>query len=87
MCVDYRQLNAATIKDKYPLPLISELHDRVSGAKWFTKLDLKEAYYLVRIKEGDEWKTTFRTCYGQYEYLVMPFGLTNALATFQQLIN
>ena len=87
LCVDYRQLNMNTIKDKYPLPLISELHDRVSGTQWFTKLDLKEAYYLIRIKEGDEWKTTFRTRYGQYEYLVMPFGLTNAPATFQRLIN
>ena len=83
LCVDYRQLNAATIKDVYPLPLISELHDRVSGAQWFTKLDLKEGYYHIRIKEGDEWKTTFRTRYRQYKYLVMPMRLTNALAMFQ----
>ena len=81
--MDYRQLNAATIKDTYPLPLISELHDRISRAKWFTKLDLKEGYYHIRIKEGDKWKTTFRTRYGQYEYLVLPMGLTNAPATFQ----
>ena len=58
LCMDYGQLNAATVKDVYPLPLISELHNQVSGAKWFTKLDLKEGYYHIRIK-GDEWKTTF----------------------------
>ena len=85
--MDYQQLNAVTIKDVYPLPLISELHDRVSGAQWFTKLDLKEGYYHIRIKEGDEWKTTFRIRYGQYKYLVMLMGLTNAPATFQRLIN
>ena len=61
LCVDYQQLNANTIKDKYPLPLISELHNQVSGTQWFTKLDLKEVYYLIQIKEGDKWKTTFRT--------------------------
>ena len=86
-CVDYRQLNNITIKNRYALPLISELQDRFQGAKWFTKLDVRDAYYLVRMKEGEEWKTAFRTRYGHYEYLVMPFGLTNAPATFQSLIN
>jgi len=76
-----------TIRNSYPLPLISELIDRVKGAKYFTKLDLKSAYNLVRIKEGDEYKTAFRTRYGHFEYLVMPFGLKNAPATFQHFIN
>ncbi|ERF69956.1 hypothetical protein EPUS_08767 [Endocarpon pusillum Z07020] len=71
----------------YALPLISELHDRIRGAEWFTTLDLRGAYNLVRMKEGEEWKTAFRTRYGHYEYLVMPFGLTNAPATFQALVN
>lgn len=87
LCVDYRQLNDITIKDRYPLPLISELRDRLHKAQWFTTLDLKGAYNLIRIKQGDEWKTAFRTKLGHYEYLVMPFGLTNAPATFQTMIN
>jgi len=87
MCVDYRKLNAITKKNRYPLPLIEELQDRLNGAKWFTKLDIREGYYKVRIKKGEEWKTAFRTRYGLYEYQVMPFGLTNAPATFQGLIN
>ena len=87
MCVDYRQLNDITIKNRYPLPLISELRDRLHGANYFTTLDLKGAYNLIRIKEGDEWKTAFRTKRGLYEYLVMPFGLTNAPASFQTMIN
>ena len=87
LCVDYRQLNEITIKNRYPLPLISELRDRLQGAQWFTALDLKGAYNLIRIKHGEEWKTAFRTRYGHYEYLVMPFGLTNAPASFQAMIN
>ena len=63
LCGDYRQLYKVTILDKYPLPLISELRDRVAGAKIFTKLDLKDGYHLIRIKKGDEWKTVFRTRY------------------------
>jgi len=70
-----------------PLPLMNELHDRVQGAKIFTKIDLKWSYNLIRIKEGDEWKTAFRTRYDLYEYLVMPFGLGNVPATFQNMIN
>lgn len=87
MCVDYRKLNDITIKNRYPLPLIEELRDQLIGAKVFTKFDIREAYYQVRIKEGDEWKTAFKTRYGHYEYKVMPFGLANAPATFQCLIN
>jgi len=87
LVIDYRKLNEMTIRNSYPLPLISELIDRVKGAKFFTKLDLKSAYNLVRIKEGDEYKTAFRTRYGHFEYLVMPFGLKNAPATFQHFIN
>ena len=86
LCVDYRGLNAITKKNRYPLPLIDDLLDRVQGCKVFTVLDLKNAFNLIRIKEGDEWKTAFRTPLGLYEYLVMPFGLTNAPATFQALI-
>ncbi|KAI7759627.1 hypothetical protein LZL87_014268 [Fusarium oxysporum] len=85
--VDYRPVNARTIKDRTPLPLITELKDRLQGKKIFTALDLKGAYNLIRIKEGDEWKTAFRTRFGLFEYLVMPFGLTNAPATFQRMIN
>lgn len=80
--IDYRQLNEITVKNRYPLPLIGEMMDRLRGAYWFTSMDLKGAYNLVRMKEGEEWKTAFRTKYGLYEYLVMPFGLTNAPATF-----
>jgi len=87
LCVDYRQLNEITRWDSYPLPLIGELQDRLGQAKWFISLDLKEAYYWVRMKEGEEWKTAFRTRYGHYEYTVMSFGLKNAPATFQRLIN
>ncbi len=87
MCVDYRGLNKVIIKNRYPLPLISGLLDQLGQAKIHTKIDLRGAYNLVRIKEGDEWKTTFRTRYGHFEYNVMPFGLTNASAIFQHLMN
>ena len=86
-CVDYRRLNSMTIKNRYPLPLIDEILDRLSGARVFTKVDVKNAYYRLRIREGDEWKTAFQTRYGLFEYLVMPFGLTNAPASFQSYIN
>ena len=87
LCVDYRQLNKPTILNKYPLPLMTELWERVAGATVFTKLDLKDGYHLIRIRKGDEWKTAFRTRYGHYEYKVMPFGLVNAPATFQAMMN
>jgi hypothetical protein len=85
--VDYRGIKKITIANRYPLPLMSELQDRVIGSRMFTKIDLKNGYHLIRIKEGDEWKTAFGCRYGLYEFLVMPFGLTNAPATFQDMIN
>ena len=87
LCVDYRALNNITIKNRHPLPLIDETLTRLTRAKYFTKLDLKDAYHRLRIKQGDEWKTAFRTRYGHFEYLVMPFGLANAPASFQAYIN
>ena len=78
LCVDYRALNKLTRKDRYPLPLISEALDRLSGAAIYTKLDIRAAYNLIQIRAGDKWKTAFRTRYGHYEYQVMPFGLANA---------
>jgi hypothetical protein len=86
-CVDYRGLNKITLKDQTPLPLIGELLDRLKGAKYFTKINLRTGYYNIRMAEGEEWKTAFRTRYGLYEYTVMPMRLTNAPATFQYVMN
>lgn len=86
-CIDYRGLNDITIKNRYPLPLMSSAFEVLQGAKVFTKLDLRNAYHLVRIKEGDEWKTAFNTPLGHFEYRVLPFGLANAPAVFQALVN
>ena len=80
-------MNEGTIKNRYPLPLVKETLMRLAQARIFTKLDVRGAYNLIRMKEGEEWKTAFRTRYGLFESLVMPFGLTNAPATFQNLIN
>src|SRR5690606_23295740 len=87
LCVDYRALNKITKKNRYPLPLINESLHQIRGSKIFTKIDLRWGYNLIRIREGDEWKTAFRTRNGLFETLVMPFGLTNAPATFQTFIN
>ena len=87
MCVDYRAVNNVTIKNKYPVPNVTELFDRLTRARYFTKLDLRSGYWQVRIAAGDESKTTCVTRYGSFEFLVMPFGLTNAPATFCNLMN
>ena len=84
---DYRKLNDATIKNRYPLPLISELIDKLGPAKIFSKMDVRWGYNNIRIKEGDEWKAAFRTNYGLFEPTVMFFGLTNSPATFQNFMN
>lgn len=86
-CIDYRGLNDITIMNHYPLPLMSSAFEILQGARFFTKLDLRNAYHLVRIKEGDEWKTAFNMPLGHFEYRVLPFSLVNAPAVFQALIN
>ena len=86
-CVDYRGLNAVTVKNQYPLPLISETLNRLSRAKIFTKLDIIVTFNQLCIQEGDESLTAFCTCFKLFEYLVMPFGLCNGPALFQNYIN
>ncbi len=86
-CIDFRGLNNITVKNKYPLPLINAAFEPLQGATSLSKLDLQNAYHLVRIRKGNEWKTAFNSPLGHFEYLVMPFGLTNAPAVFQVLVN
>ena len=86
-CVDYRQLNAITVKGKYPVPIIEELLDELSGAAYFTTLDLQARFHQIRMKEGEEFKTAFQTHFGQFKFRVMSFGLTGAPGTFQDAMN
>ena len=87
MCIDYRQINKVTIKNKYPLMRIKDLFNQLKGASFFSKIYMRSGYYQLRVKDVDDPKTAFRTRYGHYEFLVMPFVLTDAPVSFKDLMN
>ena len=87
LCIDYRQLNRVTIKNRYPLPRIDDLFDQLRGARVYSKIDLRTSYHQLRVRETDILKTTFRTRYWHFEFTMMPFGLTDAPAAFMDLMH